>query len=69
MNYIEYIFICLAAPLLIAIICSRGTPRRLMIFMLSGMTACLLSSYITTFIAFSYGADKLYASVELAPTV
>jgi len=69
MNYIENIYICLAAPLLVAIMCLRGTPRRLMIFMLSGMTACLLSSYISTFLTMYYGTDRLRASVEFAPSV
>lgn len=57
MNYIENIFVCLAAPLLIALICTRGKGKRMVLFLLSGMAACLLSSYISTFIAAIQGAD------------
>ena len=69
MNYIENVYICLAAPLIVAIICLGKNRKRLMIFFLLGMTACILSSYISTFFAISYGADRLAASVEIAPTI
>ena len=69
MNYIENIFVCLAAPLLIALICTRGKGKRMMLFMLSGMAACLLSSYISTFIAAVQGADLFSASLEISPLV
>ena len=69
MNYIENIYICLAAPLLVAIICLRGTWKRLMISLLCGMTSCLLSSYLSTFFAIETGANVLFASVEIAPVV
>ena len=69
MNYIENIFICLAAPLLIAVICAKGKGKRIMLFLLSGMAACLLSSYISTFIAAVQGADLLSASLEISPLV
>ena len=44
MNYIENIYICLAAPLLIVVLCLRGQGKRSILFVLGGMTACLLSS-------------------------
>lgn len=69
MNYIENIFVCLAAPLLIAILCMRGKGRRMMIFLLAGMTVCLLSSYISSFLAIVHGADLITASIELSPFV
>ena len=69
MNYIENIYICLAAPLLIATLCMRGRGRRTMLFLLAGTTVCLLSSYITTYIAAVIGADTLTASIEIAPMV
>ena len=69
MNYIENIFICLAAPLLIAVICAKGKGKRIMLFLLSGMAACLLSSYISTFIAAVQGAGLLSASLEISPLV
>ena len=69
MNYIENIFVCLAAPLLIALICTRGKGKRMMLFLLSGMAACLLSSYISTFIAAAQGTDLFSASLEISPLV
>jgi len=69
MNYIENIYICLAAPLLIATLCMRGRGRRTMLFLLAGTTVCLLSSYINTYIAAVIGADTLTASIEIAPMV
>lgn len=69
MNYIENIYICLAAPFLIAVLCMRGNRRRMMLFLLAGMTVCLLSSYINSFLASVHGADGLTASMEIAPCV
>lgn len=67
MNYIENIFICLSAPLLIASLCTRGRGRRVMIFLLSGMAICLLSSYISSFFAVLLGMDNIEASVQISP--
>lgn len=69
MNYIENIFVCLAAPLLVAVFCLRKDRRRMALFLLAGMTACLFSSYISTFVAAVLHADRLSASVEIAPMV
>ncbi len=69
MNYIENIFICITAPLLIAVFCLRGSRKRMLLFLLAGMMACLLSSYISTFLAVVKGADNIAASVEIAPMV
>lgn len=69
MNYIENIYICLAAPLMVAVLCLESYRRRIILFMLSGMTMCLLSSYINTFLAAVYGLNALTASVEISPTV
>jgi len=69
MNYIENIYICLAAPLLIAVFCMQGRGRTMNIFVLAGMTVCLLSSYINTFIAAAFGVSALTASLEIAPLI
>ena len=69
MTYIENIYACLAAPLLIAIICLKGKPRLSLMFILGGMTACLLSSYISSFFAALTGADALAASLEISPVI
>lgn len=69
MNYIENIFICLASPLVVAVMCTRGTRRRASLFLLVGMIICLLSSYVSTFFASIYGLDLTKASVEISPNV
>ena len=70
MNYIENIFVCLVAPIMLACLCLRGHKRkRYMIAFLFGMTACLLSSYISTFIAVAMEMDTVTAAVEVTPVV
>ncbi len=69
MNYIENTYICLAAPLLLAILCLREGTRRALVFLLAGMTACLLSAYVSTFLAEAAGVDVLTASYQIAPVV
>ncbi len=69
MNYIENIYICLAAPVLIAILCAQGRGKRMLTFILAGLTACLLSSYISTFLAAAYGMDYVTASITVTPIV
>ena len=69
MNYIENIYICLAAPVLIAIFCAQGRGRRMLTFILAGLTACLLSSYISTFLASAYGMGYETASITITPLV
>lgn len=67
MSYIENIYVCLAAPLFIAALCMRERGRRMMLFLLGGMTVCLLSSYISTYIAAVLDMNLLSASMELSP--
>ena len=69
MTYIENTYICLAVPLFLAILCLRGNARRALIFLLSGMTACLLSAYISSYAAGLIGVDYITASHEIAPAV
>ena len=69
MNYIENTYICLTAPLLLAILCLRDPARRSLLFLLCGMTACLLSAYVSAYIAGMMGADLLTASHEISPVV
>jgi len=69
MDYIENIYVCLMAPMLITTIYLRGKGQRMIIFLLGGMTVCLLSSYIRTFVAVVNGADLLTASLEISPLV
>ncbi len=69
MNYIENIYLCIAAPLLVAIVSLKGKHRKMMIFLLSGMTSCLLSSYITTFLSVRRHAETYQTAWEIAPMI
>ncbi len=69
MNYIENIYICLAAPLILAILCMRREGRRSLIFVTAGMTACLFSAYVSTFLAGVTGVSLANASHEISPVV
>ena len=69
MNYIENTYICLAAPILLSIICLRKDARRLLGFFLAGMTACLCSAYISTYVTGLMGTDFVTASFEIVPIV
>ncbi len=69
MNYIENAYICLVAPLLLAILCLRRDGRRALLSILAGMTTCLLSAYISAFIAGVVSADLTVASYEISPVV
>ncbi len=69
MSSIENVYICLAAPMLLALLFLQPNWRRVLLFVLTGMTACLLSAYISTFLAASIGADLDSAAYEIAPFV
>ena len=69
MTYIENTYICLAAPLLLAIFCLKGNARRALIFLLAGMTTCLGSAYVTTYLTALIGTDASSATYEIAPAV
>ncbi len=69
MAYVENIFVCVAAPLLIAMIFLDKKYKRIFLFIFAGMGACLLSAYINTFFARLYKADLMNASTQIAPVV
>ncbi len=69
MNYIENTYICLAAPLFLAILCLHRDTRRNLSFLLAGMSACLLSAYVSAYAAGTAQIDLIAASYELAPVV
>lgn len=69
MTYIENIFICIAAPLLIAFLCMGKGYLRYLLYCLSGMGACMVSAYINTFFTLYYGTDAFHATVEIAPVI
>lgn len=69
MTYIENIFVCIAAPLLVAALCMGKRYARVFFFCFAGMAACLLSAYINTFFARLYNADMINATTQIAPVV
>ena len=69
MTYIENIFVCIAAPLLVAALCTGRRYLRFFLFAFAGMGACLIASYLNTFFAALYGATAFNATAEIAPVV
>jgi RsiW-degrading membrane proteinase PrsW (M82 family) len=69
MNSMENIYVCLVAPFILAILCLKGEGRKGLLFLLAGMTSCLLSGYVSAFAAGLAGTDLLTSSHEIAPVV
>jgi len=69
MTNIDHIYICMAAPLLIGMLFAGRRRRSDFLFVLSGMTACLLSAYVSGFFTGFYGADVSTATAEITPVV
>ena len=69
MTYIENIFVCIAAPLLVTALSMGKKYYRVFLFCFAGMAACLLSAYINTFFARLYHADIISATTQIAPVV
>jgi RsiW-degrading membrane proteinase PrsW (M82 family) len=69
MTFIDHIFACMAAPVLLGMFCAGKRFRADFIYVLAGMTACLLSAYINSFFAGLYGADMVTATAEITPVV
>lgn len=69
MIYIENIYLCMIAPILVGWFCMPHKLKRLLLFVMCGFTACLLSAYINTFFAYWYGTDLITATTEIAPVI
>lgn len=69
MTYIENVFLCMLAPLLVAGICMGRRQLKTFVFCFAGMGACLFSAYLNTFLAIWYQANSFTATVEIAPVV
>ena len=67
MTYIENIYLCLALPLILSLFFIRGRSRRYALFLVIGMTVCLLSAYVSSFFMGYYGADGTTAAIEITP--
>ena len=68
-TYIENVFVCMAAPLVVALLSLKRGQRAALVFCLAGMGACLLSAYLNTFFARLYQADAVNAATQIAPVV
>ena len=64
MTYIENVFVCMAAPLVVALLSLKRGQRAAVVFCLAGMGACLLSAYLNTFFARLYQADAVNAATQ-----
>ncbi len=69
MTYIENIYICLAAPLFISVFIVRKSWRRSLVFLLVGMSCCVVSAYISSFVAGVVKADNNMAAYAVSPLV
>ena len=67
MIYIENIFVCLAIPLALCILFVGGRTRTFLLFMITGMSVCLLSAYVNSFFMGHYGVSATVAVVEITP--
>ena len=67
MIYIENIFVCLAIPLMLCMLFIGGRPRTFMLFMIAGMSVCLLSAYVNSFFMALYGVGATVTVVEITP--
>lgn len=62
-----YYAVDLALPLLLSLFFIRGRSRRYALFLVIGMTVCLLSAYVSSFFMGYYGADGTTAAIEITP--
>ena len=70
MSYnIENIFICLAAPFLIAALGTNTGNRRNYLFIVLGFVCCVISAYLNTFFSVIYNAQDTSAVLEISPVI
>lgn len=67
MTYIENIFLCLAIPMILSLFFTRGRARSFTLFVVAGMSVCLLSAYVSSFFMGYYRASALVAVIEITP--
>ena len=66
---IENIFICLAAPFLIAALGTNAGNRKNYLFIVLGFICCIISAYLKTFFSALYGAQGTTAVLEISPVI
>ncbi|MBO5552346.1 MAG: PrsW family intramembrane metalloprotease, partial [Lachnospiraceae bacterium] len=69
MIFSENILICMALPLLLTVFLVRDNARRLVIFFLIGMVACLLGAYVSGFIDVAFGFGTEDTAIFISPVV
>ena len=67
MTFIENIFVCLALPLILSLLFTRGRARSFPLFVVAGMSVCLLSAYVSSFFMGYCVADARVAVIEITP--
>ena len=67
MTYIENIYLCLAIPLILSLFFTGGRARSFTVFVVAGMSSCLLSAYVSSFFMGYCGADAQQAVIEITP--
>jgi len=69
MIYAENVLICVAVPLLIALLFLQGSARRFVASFLSGMAACLLAAYVGGYLELISGFGAEDTSIFLSPII
>lgn len=69
MIYAEHILICIAVPLLIALVFIRSNAQRFAAALLAGMGVCLLAAYISSFINALTDFGEIPTAVYISPVV
>ena len=67
MTYIENIFLCLALPLILSLFFIRARARSFPLFIVAGMSVCLLSAYVSSFFMGYCEADARATVIEITP--
>lgn len=67
MIHIENIFTCLAIPMLLSLLFTKGRTRVFTRFVVIGMGVCLFSAYVSSFFMGYYGVDAVTAAIEITP--
>lgn len=67
MLYIENVFICLAAPMLLTLFLLKDSARKFNVFFIIGMTVCFLASYVNTYVFSLTEYNTADATIYLSP--
>lgn len=69
MIYSENILVCVAIPLLIALIFTRRSTRRFIMAFVTGMVICLISAYISGFLKIVIDIEQEDMAIRYSPIV